>query len=362
MSVDSTDDTNGANAKVTIGFSVSDILKLPSNKQKSADYPVKPYQGSPSNSPPPQPSSSSPSHEIAIKSEESPSSSSTPSTSNFTSPLYYYENPYSRWLPPTEHLIYSTSLHCPEGKCPPIDSKVNPVSSSLSSSSLSLSTSSTTPNSSSPPSSSSSISPNHLQEVNPLAHHLPPPPPPPVLHHHHDHHRSLHHHHGLNRFTQSSSSSSTSSTSSILTSGSKIRKKRTRAAFTHAQVYELEKRFSLQKYLSGPERSDLATALKLTETQVKIWFQNRRYKTKRKNLQQDCLVHSTLNGPLNGSTVLRSTDYLSSNHPHSHHHLPQHGLTSSSSPATSHHPFYSASTFLGSSIQFLDINRLITDI
>ncbi|MEE6486280.1 hypothetical protein FKM82_014566 [Ascaphus truei] len=59
-------------------------------------------------------------------------------------------------------------------------------------------------------------------------------------------------------------------------------KKRSRAAFSHAQVYELERRFSLQRYLSGPERADMAAALKLTETQVKIWFQNRRYKTKRK--------------------------------------------------------------------------------
>ncbi|KAM9324825.1 homeobox protein zampogna-like [Gastrophryne carolinensis] len=61
-------------------------------------------------------------------------------------------------------------------------------------------------------------------------------------------------------------------------------KKRSRAAFSHAQVYELERRFSLQRYLSGPERADLAAALKLTETQIKIWFQNRRYKTKRKLL------------------------------------------------------------------------------
>lgn len=63
------------------------------------------------------------------------------------------------------------------------------------------------------------------------------------------------------------------------------RKKRSRAAFTHAQVFELERRFSQQRYLSGPERADLAQALKLTETQVKIWYQNRRYKTKRKALQ-----------------------------------------------------------------------------
>ncbi|KAL1449735.1 hypothetical protein WDU94_002215 [Cyamophila willieti] len=47
------------------------------------------------------------------------------------------------------------------------------------------------------------------------------------------------------------------------------RKKRSRAAFSHAQVYELEKRFNQQKYLSGPERADVAKSLKLTETQVR---------------------------------------------------------------------------------------------
>ncbi|KAK3912780.1 Homeobox protein Nkx-3.2 [Frankliniella fusca] len=67
--------------------------------------------------------------------------------------------------------------------------------------------------------------------------------------------------------------------------GGAVRKKRSRAAFSHAQVFELERRFHQQRYLSGPERADLAHALKLTETQVKIWFQNRRYKTKRKQLQ-----------------------------------------------------------------------------
>uniref|UniRef100_A0A8C6WYA8 Homeobox domain-containing protein n=1 Tax=Neogobius melanostomus TaxID=47308 RepID=A0A8C6WYA8_9GOBI len=60
------------------------------------------------------------------------------------------------------------------------------------------------------------------------------------------------------------------------------KQKRTRAAFTHLQVMELEKKFNHQKYLSAPERAHLASALRLTETQVKIWFQNRRYKTKRK--------------------------------------------------------------------------------
>ena len=69
------------------------------------------------------------------------------------------------------------------------------------------------------------------------------------------------------------------------------RKKRSRAAFSHAQVFELERRFGHQKYLSGAERADLAQMLKLTETQVKIWFQNRRYKTKRRQMQQQQQQH-----------------------------------------------------------------------
>lgn len=60
------------------------------------------------------------------------------------------------------------------------------------------------------------------------------------------------------------------------------KQKRSRAAFTHLQILELEKKFNQQKYLSAPERSHLANTLGLTETQIKIWFQNRRYKTKRK--------------------------------------------------------------------------------
>lgn len=73
----------------------------------------------------------------------------------------------------------------------------------------------------------------------------------------------------------------------------KSSKKRSRAAFSHAQVYELERRFNLQRYLSGPERADLAGALKLTETQVKIWFQNRRYKTKRRQMASELATTPT---------------------------------------------------------------------
>lgn len=47
----------------------------------------------------------------------------------------------------------------------------------------------------------------------------------------------------------------------------------------------MEQRFKQQRYLSAPEREVLATTLKLTSTQVKIWFQNRRYKNKRARIE-----------------------------------------------------------------------------
>ncbi|MXQ93576.1 hypothetical protein E5288_WYG001879 [Bos mutus] len=58
-------------------------------------------------------------------------------------------------------------------------------------------------------------------------------------------------------------------------------RRKPRVLFSQAQVLALERRFKQQRYLSAPEREHLASALQLTSTQVKIWFQNRRYKCKR---------------------------------------------------------------------------------
>ncbi|XP_063149605.1 homeobox protein Nkx-2.8 [Candoia aspera] len=60
----------------------------------------------------------------------------------------------------------------------------------------------------------------------------------------------------------------------------KLKKKR-RVLFSKAQTLALERRFRQQRYLSAPEREQLAHLLRLTPTQVKIWFQNHRYKMKR---------------------------------------------------------------------------------
>ncbi|GLV35803.1 ventral nervous system defective [Carabus blaptoides fortunei] len=65
------------------------------------------------------------------------------------------------------------------------------------------------------------------------------------------------------------------------TSGPGHKKRKRRVLFSKAQTFELERRFRQQRYLSAPEREHLASIIRLTPTQVKIWFQNHRYKTKR---------------------------------------------------------------------------------
>lgn len=59
------------------------------------------------------------------------------------------------------------------------------------------------------------------------------------------------------------------------------KKRKRRVLFTKQQIYELERRFRYQRYLSAPEREQLGRMINLTPTQVKIWFQNHRYKQKK---------------------------------------------------------------------------------
>ncbi|XP_053201312.1 homeobox protein unplugged-like [Panonychus citri] len=92
-------------------------------------------------------------------------------------------------------------------------------------------------------------------------------------HHHNHHHR--HHSTNINGDHQPSSNTGPSGVSR----GTKKRKRR--VLFSKNQTYELEKRFCQQRYLSAQEREILASTIRLTPTQVKIWFQNHRYKTKR---------------------------------------------------------------------------------
>ncbi|XP_069488374.1 ventral anterior homeobox 2 [Ambystoma mexicanum] len=59
------------------------------------------------------------------------------------------------------------------------------------------------------------------------------------------------------------------------------RPKRTRTSFTAEQLYRLELEFQRCQYVVGRERTELARQLNLSETQVKVWFQNRRTKQKK---------------------------------------------------------------------------------
>lgn len=74
--------------------------------------------------------------------------------------------------------------------------------------------------------------------------------------------------------------------------------RRIRTAFTYEQLVALENKFRTTRYLSVCERLNLALSLGLSETQVKIWFQNRRTKWKKQNPGQD------VNGPTCPSTEL----------------------------------------------------------
>ncbi|XP_073818946.1 ladybird late isoform X3 [Musca autumnalis] len=59
------------------------------------------------------------------------------------------------------------------------------------------------------------------------------------------------------------------------------KKRKSRTAFTNHQIFELEKRFLYQKYLSPADRDEIAAGLGLSNAQVITWFQNRRAKLKR---------------------------------------------------------------------------------
>jgi hypothetical protein len=59
------------------------------------------------------------------------------------------------------------------------------------------------------------------------------------------------------------------------------RPRKPRTIYTSYQLRELNRRFERTQYLALPERAELAARLGLTQTQVKIWFQNKRSKVKK---------------------------------------------------------------------------------
>uniref|UniRef100_A0A1I7XPJ5 Homeobox domain-containing protein n=1 Tax=Heterorhabditis bacteriophora TaxID=37862 RepID=A0A1I7XPJ5_HETBA len=68
-----------------------------------------------------------------------------------------------------------------------------------------------------------------------------------------------------------------------------LQKKQSRPTFTGHQIFMLEKKFEQTKYLAGSDRAQLAQELSMSESQVKVWFQNRRTKWRKKEAADNAL-------------------------------------------------------------------------
>uniref|UniRef100_A0A3Q3S096 Homeobox protein engrailed-like n=1 Tax=Mastacembelus armatus TaxID=205130 RepID=A0A3Q3S096_9TELE len=79
--------------------------------------------------------------------------------------------------------------------------------------------------------------------------------------------------------------------------------KRPRTAFTAEQLHRLKTEFQSNRYLTEQRRQSLARDLGLNESQIKIWFQNKRAKIKKASGNKNSLaLHLMAQGLYNHST------------------------------------------------------------
>ncbi|XP_040290089.1 homeobox protein engrailed-2 [Bufo bufo] len=84
--------------------------------------------------------------------------------------------------------------------------------------------------------------------------------------------------------------------------------KRPRTAFTAEQLQRLKAEFQTNRYLTEQRRQSLAQELNLNESQIKIWFQNKRAKIKKATGNKNALaLHLMAQGLYNHSTTSKDS-------------------------------------------------------